>query len=154
MVLAHDPLSSIESSGEGLSTGSNLNHFWTQLDLDLGITPQINLHTARYDWTDPSRLMAKFQAERTLVVIDVVESNPVERAEDIPAWEPADRATLWAELQNQTLEPSSAKISQSTLIESIASLDRKCLIEIMTEQENVLFTLQPMVMKYVRRNWA
>jgi hypothetical protein len=280
----------------GLSAGSNLDHFWTQLDLDLGITPQLNLHTTRYDWTDPSRLVAKFQAERTLVVIDVVESNPVERAEDIPAWEPADRArycewfaqlsrprhnscilvlsrehynevqqlegthpavrslkleglklggiqlleqynlkpetdawralidlyrgnpyaltmiatlikdqfggsarellttgtlvlgkmecviaerirhitpeektiltllarlkepcdraTLWAELQNQTLEPSSAKISQSTLIESIASLDRKCLIEIMTEQENVLFTLQPMVMKYVRRNWA
>ena len=284
----------------GLSAGSNLDHFWTQLDLDLGISPQINLHTARYDWTDPSRIVAKFQTERTLVVIDVVESNPVERAEDIPAWEPADRgrycewfaqlskprhnscilvlsrehanevqqleganpavrslkleglklggiqlleqynlkpetdawralidlyrgnpyaltmiatlikdqfggsarellttgtlvlgkmesviaerirhitpdekkilttlarlkepcdrATLWNELQNQTpaqtLETPSAAISQSTLIESIASLDRKCLVEIMTEQEKVLFTLQPMVMKYVRRNWA
>lgn len=280
----------------GLSAGSNLDYFWTQLDVDLGITPKINLHTARYDWTDPSRIVAKFQAERTLVVIDVVESNPVERAEDIPAWEPADRgrycewfaqlskprhnscilvlsrehsnevqqleganpavrslkleglklggiqlleqynlkpetdawralidlyrgnpyaltmiatlikdqfggsarellttgtlvlgkmesviaerirhitpdekkilttlarlkepcdrATLWSELQNPTLETPSAAISQSTLIESIASLDRKCLIEIMTEQEKVLFTLQPMVMKYVRRNWA
>jgi AAA ATPase domain len=276
-----------------LNAGSNLDRFWTQLDLDLGIVPQVDLRHARYDWTDVSRLIEKFQVERTLVVIDVVESNPVDRAEDIPAWEPADRArycewfaqlscpkhnscilvlsrehsdevrrlegsrpairnfkleglklggiqlfkqydlkpepdawvalikfyggnpyaltmiatiikdqfagsaeallnmgtfvlgnmeyviaerirhispeekllltalarlqdpcdrpTLWSQLQSQVLQPS---FSQSTLIGAIASLDRKCLVEILTEQEKVLFTLQPMVMKYVRRHWA
>ncbi len=274
-----------------LNAGSNLDRFWTQLDLDLGIKPQVDLRNARYDWTDASRLIEKFQLERTLVVIDVVESSLVDRAEDVPAWEPTDRSrycewfaqlsspkhnscilvlsrehanevqrlegsnsairslklnglnlggirlfsqydlkpepeawsalinfyrgnpyaltmiatiikdqfggsaeallnmgtfvlgdmehviserirhispeekiilktlarlqdpcdrdTLWLQLQDQT-----ADLSRSTIVESIASLDRKGLIEIMTEQQTVLFTLQPMVMKYVRRHWT
>ncbi len=274
-----------------LNAGSNLDRFWAQLDLDLGLTPQVDQRTARYDWTDVSRLVEKFQAERTLLVIDVVESSLVDRAENIPAWEPTDRArycewfaqlarpkhnscilvlsrehsnevqrleggnpairslkleglklggielleqynlnpepAAWRALINfyrgnpyaltmiATLikdqfggsaeellgmgtfvlgemehviaerirhisEPEKAllrtlaslqdpcdratlcaqvqdrypDLAISGVIEAIASLDRKCLMEIMTEQDKMLFTLQPMVMKYVRRHWS
>jgi hypothetical protein len=39
-------------------------------------------------------------------------------------------------------------------VESMAALERKCLLEMMVEQEQVLFSLQPMVMKFVRKHWV
>lgn len=45
----------------------------------------------------------------------------------------------------------SSSVSSSEIIEALESLDRRSLIEKTTEQSTVLFTLQPVVMKYVKR---
>ena len=268
-----------------LHAGSSLDRFWSQLDLDLGIMPQVN-RDASYNWSDSSRILEKLQAERTLIVIDVVESAQIERATNVPPWEPMDRdrycqwfaqlslpkhnscilvltreksdevqqlealnpairsikleglklggielleqhnlkpetdawralinlysgnpyalsmiATLindqfggsarellnmgthilgkmeiviserirhitddeksilitLASAQNpmsrDVLRSQLPEISASSTVEAMASLERKCLLEMMAEQEQVLFSLQPMVMKFVRKHW-
>jgi NB-ARC domain len=270
-----------------LHAGSSLDRFWCQLDLDLGITPQVHERDAIYDWADSSRILEKLQAERTLIVIDVVESSLIDRAANVSAWDPMDRdrccqwfaqlalpkhnscilvltreksdevqqlealnpairslkleglklggielleqhnlkpeTDAWRALINlysgnpyaltmiatlindqfggsarellsigtfilgkmesviaerirhisddekailialaSTQDPVSRAelrsqvphLSGSTIVESMASLERKCLLEMMIEQEQVLFSLQPMVMKFVRKHWV
>jgi NB-ARC domain len=267
-----------------LHAGSSLDKFWTQLDLDLGITPQVR--DGSYDWSDSSRLLEKLEAERILIVIDVVESALLERETNVPAWEPSDRerycqwfaqlalpkhksclliltreksdevqqleasntairslkleglklggielleqynlkpetdawraliklysgnpyalsmiatlindqfggsarefldmgttvlcrmeaviaersrhingdeksimvalATAKDPISRSKLRSQIPQISGSTIVESMASLERKCLLEMLVEQEQVLFSLQPMVMKFVRKHW-
>lgn len=270
-----------------LHAGSSLDRFWSQLDLDLGITPKVHDREGGYDWSDSSRVLEKLQTERTLIVIDVVESSLVDRAAHVSAWNPMDRdrycqwfaqlalpkhnscilvltreksdevqqleahnpairslkleglklggielleqhhlkpetdawralinlysgnpyaLTMIATLINDQFDGSAREllnmgtfilgkmesviaerirhisedekiilttlaaaqdpisranlrsqvpqISGSTIVESMAALERKCLLELMVEQEQVLFSLQPMVMKYVRKHWV
>ncbi|WP_169220487.1 NB-ARC domain-containing protein [Brasilonema sp. UFV-L1] len=54
----------------------------------------------------------------------------------------------------QLKEKISSTVSTSEIIEALDSLSRRSLIEISKEQSNVVYTLQPVVMKYVRRVYS
>ncbi|KAB8330655.1 hypothetical protein SD80_028775 [Scytonema tolypothrichoides VB-61278] len=51
----------------------------------------------------------------------------------------------------QLRENISSTVSTSEIIEALDSLSRRSLLETTKEQSKVLYTLQPVVMKYVRR---
>jgi predicted transcriptional regulator len=52
---------------------------------------------------------------------------------------------------SQLAEDSSLTLSKSQVIEALDSLGRRALIEKSKVASDVLFTLQPVVMKYVKR---
>ncbi|MBW4499850.1 MAG: NACHT domain-containing protein [Scytonema hyalinum WJT4-NPBG1] len=54
----------------------------------------------------------------------------------------------------QLRENISSTVSTSEIIEALDSLSRRSLIETTREQSKVLYTLQPVVMKYVRRAYS
>jgi NB-ARC domain len=84
-------------------------------------------------------------------LVDHVISESIQRVSDV------ERSLLYTlahspfPLPLDALKADLAELSYSELLEALSSLDRRCLIEKASDNTQVLFTLQPLVTKYIIR---